>query len=67
MLNEPSDAEHARVRRIFSPAFSERALTEQEPVFLKYADQLVSVLQKSSKDGQNGTIDMVKMCKCSTI
>lgn len=48
MLNEPDDAEHARVRRIFSPAFSERALTEQEPIFVKYAEQLVRVLQEVS-------------------
>lgn len=64
MLNEPSDAEHARIRRIFSPAFSERALTDQEPLFVNYADQLVRVLQKSNENGQHGIVDMVKLCKC---
>lgn len=64
MLNEASDTEHARVRRIFSPAFSERALLEQEPVFVKYADQLVRVLQTASRDQPHCAIDMVRMCKC---
>ena len=63
MLNDPSDAEHARVRRIFSPAFSERALMEQEPVFSKYADQLVRILQKRSTGKTGEAIDMVQMCK----
>lgn len=63
MLNEPSDTEHARIRRIFSPAFSERALTEQEPVFVKYADQLVRVLQKNRKENPDTSIDMVRMCE----
>lgn len=27
--------DHARVRRLFSPAFSERALKKQEPLFKK--------------------------------
>lgn len=59
LLVEADDAEHARTRRIFSPAFSDRALTEQEPVFVRYADQLVEVLKKS-----NGSmVDMVQMCK----
>ncbi|KAF3045478.1 hypothetical protein E8E12_007001 [Didymella heteroderae] len=66
MLNEPSDAEHARIRRIFSPAFSERALTEQEPVFVKYADQLVHVLQKKSKEEQHGAVDFVQMFNFTT-
>ncbi|KAI1857789.1 uncharacterized protein JN550_013052 [Neoarthrinium moseri] len=39
---------HARVRRLFSPAFSERALKKQEPVFHRYVDILVSKLHKLS-------------------
>ncbi|KAF1933944.1 cytochrome P450 46A1 [Didymella exigua CBS 183.55] len=62
----PSDAEYARVRRISSPAFSERALTEQEPVFVKYADQLVRVLQKISYDEPKSAIDVVKMFNFTT-
>jgi cytochrome P450 len=68
LLNEPNDAEHARVRRIFSPAFSARALTEQEPVFIRYTDQLVRVLQEKNKIGEkNAAVDLVKMCKCCKV
>lgn len=36
--------EHARVRRLFSPGFSDRALKQQEPLFRKYTDLLASKL-----------------------
>ncbi|KAF3764123.1 hypothetical protein M406DRAFT_291163 [Cryphonectria parasitica EP155] len=37
-------AEHTRVRRIFSPGFSIRALKQQEPLLRKYNDLLMSKL-----------------------
>ncbi|KAI1494267.1 cytochrome P450 [Biscogniauxia mediterranea] len=43
--------DHSRVRRLFSPAFSERALRKQEPLFRKYADMLVSKLGELGGDG----------------
>lgn len=45
--------EHTRVRRIFSPAFSERALKQQEPLFRKYVDQLVRYLDQTAGDQIN--------------
>ncbi|KAL3465739.1 cytochrome P450 [Aspergillus heterothallicus] len=45
--NKPSlgtcgDEEHRRIRRAYAPAFSKRALAEQEPLFQRYADALVT-------------------------
>ncbi|KAL2832738.1 cytochrome P450 [Aspergillus pseudoustus] len=34
--------EHRRIRRAYAPAFSKRALAEQEPLFQRYADALVT-------------------------
>lgn len=65
-----NDAEHARVRKIFSPAFSDRALTQQEPLFTKYIDQLVQILKESSKDnstqGKAATVDLVRLYSFTT-
>lgn len=46
------------------PAFSDRALSQQAPLFLKYVDQLVRVIKEGSKNGQS--VDMVKMYNCAT-
>ena len=41
-----SDADHTRQRRLLSPAFSDRALREQEPIIQSYVDFLVERLRK---------------------
>lgn len=56
--------EHGRVRRIFSNAFSDKALKEQESLIRKYADKLVDSLMKQVEAGK--TPDMVKMYNCTT-
>lgn len=38
---------HQRLRRIFSHAFSDRALRQQEPMLSRYADQLVSLVGRA--------------------
>ncbi|KAL5880123.1 hypothetical protein ACKVWM_007994 [Pyricularia oryzae] len=42
--------EHARHRRVLSPAFSDRSLREQEPVVSKYLDLLVARMKERSGD-----------------
>lgn len=42
--------EHARVRRAFNPAFSERAAREQETVLTNYADQMVWRMGENAKN-----------------
>lgn len=59
LVAERDNAEHARIRRIFSPAFSDRALVQQSPLFTKYADQLVCKLRESVNAN---AIDLVRMC-----
>ncbi|KAI1336247.1 cytochrome P450 [Xylariaceae sp. FL0016] len=54
-----SSAQHARVRRIFSPAFSDRSLRQQESLFKRYADQLVSKLHELGEDGK--PVEMTSM------
>ncbi|KAK8076306.1 cytochrome P450 [Apiospora phragmitis] len=53
--------DHNRARRVLAPAFSERALKQQEPLFRRYADVLVAVLREQAEaDGAEG-VNMVAM------
>lgn len=61
LINAP-DLDHTRMRRIFSPAFSERALRQQEPLFLKYVNLLAEKLSEGIQEDPNRKFDMVKMC-----
>jgi cytochrome P450 len=61
LLDLQESAEHARARKIFTPAFSDRALMQQQvPIFAKYADQLVETL----RNGRN--FDFVRMFNFTT-
>lgn len=55
---------HRRFRQLFSPAFSDRALKKQEPLFQKYADRLVTTIGKVSAEGNS--INMVLMYNLAT-
>lgn len=55
-------ADHARIRRLFSPGFSERALKQQQPLFQKYADLLIQKLHESG----NEPLDILKMFNYTT-
>lgn len=68
LITEPNDEEHARLRNIFSPAFSERALTQQAPLFTRYVDQLVQVLKDHVRASPTGTatVDLVTMYNFTT-
>ncbi|KAL1796932.1 hypothetical protein ACET3X_005472 [Alternaria dauci] len=68
LLQESDDAKHARVRRIFSPAFSERAIKQQEPLFTKYIDDLVQILKDGIVSSTTGTAtyDLVKLYSFTT-
>ncbi|KAI4945617.1 hypothetical protein J4E91_007960 [Alternaria rosae] len=61
-----SDQDHSRQRKIFTPAFSDRALKQQEPLFVKYVDKLVSVLRNTIEKDPNEKIDMVRMYNFTT-
>lgn len=67
LLSEMNDENHARMRKVFASAFSEKALKEQEPLFLQYIDLLVSKLTGFIKEDPAGKIDMVRMLSMSLI
>ena len=46
-------ADHARMRRIFAHAFSDRALKLQEPLFLTYVNNLIAKLREDPTAKQN--------------
>ncbi|KAK0642551.1 Cytochrome P450 monooxygenase rdc4 [Lasiodiplodia hormozganensis] len=66
------DERHARVRRIFAPAFSDRALRRQEAMIVGYADMLVTAIARasssssSSKEEEESLAQPVDMCKLWT-
>ncbi len=60
----PSHEDHRRFRRLFAPAFSERALKQQEPLFRKHVDFLISKLSENATKSEN--VDMVKMFQFTT-
>lgn len=45
LLRVPGKHNHAQIRRFFSPAFSDRAVKEQEHIFHKYTNRLISILK----------------------
>jgi cytochrome P450 len=55
---------HAQTRKIFTSAFSDRALTQQAPIFTKYADQLVESLKRGRDEGAK--FDMIRMYNFTT-
>lgn len=58
--------DHAKVRRILSAAFSERALKLQEPLFHKYANLMVTKIRQALDKDVNVSLDMVKMFNFTT-
>ncbi|KAK7182615.1 cytochrome P450 [Paraphaeosphaeria sporulosa] len=60
------DADHTRMRRLFNPAFSDRALKQQEPLFLKYINLLAEKLREGIEEDPDRKFDMVKMYNFTT-
>ncbi|KAH6635931.1 cytochrome P450 [Chaetomium tenue] len=56
--------DHRRYRALFAPAFSERALKGQEPVFRSHVDQLLSKLAEAGEAGK--PVDMAKLFQLTT-
>ncbi|KAH8646891.1 cytochrome P450 [Xylariales sp. PMI_506] len=55
---------HSRVRQLFLPAFSDRALRKQEPLLQEHAGLMVAKAHKLQEIGQ--PVDMVKLFNCTT-
>ncbi|EGU71747.1 hypothetical protein FOXB_17742 [Fusarium oxysporum f. sp. conglutinans Fo5176] len=57
---------HSRMRRIFSHAFSDRALKLQEPMFLMYVDKLIAKMRASTRADPDRKHDYIKLLNCTT-
>lgn len=57
--------DHSRMRRIFSHAFSDRALKLQEPMFLTYIDKLIEKLREGCLKN-TGSQNMVQLFNFTT-
>ncbi|KAK8123015.1 Cytochrome P450 monooxygenase FUM2 [Apiospora sp. TS-2023a] len=64
----PAHEDHRRFRKLFSPAFSERALKSNEPVLRKHVDLLIAKLSHAVVGQQRSSrpIDMVQMYQFTT-
>ncbi|KAH9877150.1 hypothetical protein IAQ61_002513 [Plenodomus lingam] len=65
-LVNASPEDHGRMRKIFTPAFSDRALKQQEPLLMKYIDLLVSKLREGLQEIPEKKWDMVRMYNFTT-
>ncbi|KAK3302986.1 cytochrome P450, partial [Chaetomium strumarium] len=64
-INSAAEHEdHRRYRRVFAPAFSERAMKSQEPLFREHVDLLVSKLDEMVGAGQ--PVDMCMLYQLTT-
>ncbi|MCJ1235343.1 hypothetical protein MMC14_003311 [Varicellaria rhodocarpa] len=61
-----NDADHARMRRLLSHAFSESALQEQEPLITNYFDLLIRKLHRQIEGPNKGKVDIVKWYNFTT-
>ena len=51
LVSDLNDDSHGRQRKIFSHAFSDRALRDQESLILTHVDKLISKLTDFARDG----------------
>ena len=61
-----NDANHARYRRVFSHAFGDKALREQQSLFMQYLDLLVRKLKEKIEAKPEEEINMVSMLNFTT-
>lgn len=53
LIGEIDNASHARQRKLLAPAFSDRALREQEPIITGYVDTMISKLRAKIQNGSS--------------
>ncbi|CAG8957787.1 hypothetical protein HYFRA_00000125 [Hymenoscyphus fraxineus] len=54
------DPAHRRMRKLISPAFSDKALIAQEPLLVSYIDKLISVLTERVLESPTGIVNIVQ-------
>lgn len=63
--SQPDTLVHRSQRRVFAPAFSDRALKLQEPLILGYLNLLVRIIRNNATSNLVG-FDIVKLLNCLT-
>ncbi|KAH8883169.1 cytochrome P450 [Thozetella sp. PMI_491] len=66
LFSELDDDEHGRMRRIFSHAFSDKALRDQQVLFTQYIDQLVDKIRRDVAADTNREFDAVRLYNFTT-
>ncbi|KAI6360834.1 hypothetical protein MCOR25_006636 [Pyricularia grisea] len=66
MIGNVDSETHGKMRKIFTNAFSDRALREQEPLLLKYVDKLVARIQSELSEDPDRPLDAVQLYNCTT-
>ncbi|GME59427.1 Cytochrome P450 [Neofusicoccum parvum] len=56
-----AEEDHSSVRRIFSAAFSDKALRQQEPLIRTYVDKLISNMQGMAAKDPGAELDLVRL------
>ncbi|KAM0814313.1 putative Cytochrome P450 [Seiridium cardinale] len=69
-ISSAHGAEHSRLRKIFSNAFSDRAISKQEPMMLLYVHQMVDLIHREisrTEDSDDGAVlDAVSLFNFAT-
>ncbi|KAH8838541.1 hypothetical protein MCOR27_008396 [Pyricularia oryzae] len=66
MISNVDSETHGKMRKIFTNAFSDRALREQEPLLLKYVDKLIRRIHTDLSGDPNRPLDLVLLLNCTT-
>jgi cytochrome P450 len=64
--SQPEVMVHRSQRRVFAPAFSDKALKLQEPLILGYINSLVRIIRNHATDSPTDGFDLVKLLNCTT-
>ena len=66
MFAVSNNADHARMRRLLSHAFSDSALREQEPLITKYLDLLIEKVYQQIQGPAQGKVNLVQWYNFTT-
>lgn len=66
IITVPDARDHGSIRKIFSNAFSDKALKLQEPLIQKYVDKLIMNIHKEVNSQPSTELDMVMLYNCTT-
>lgn len=58
LFNNPSDAEHALIRKVLSPVMSDRGVRDREDMLLKHVGQLTAELNRAIERSPTTPVDL---------